>query len=190
MTEWRVHIVPKIQPRDRTFVLMPGEKVMDYGNGIYVQTVGIDWYGKDMAAAKWVLRLVSGDSFQPPGPPPRDSMFELIHEATGRYMSIPSPLRGWEPGKGWEIFTDWIPDWVWDRGRDKARMGPLTICNRTDAGNNIRFDPLTAPYLAINDEDRKRVFDVAGSRTDPNTPVLCWEWNGGDNQQWKLEFVN
>jgi hypothetical protein len=184
LAQWRVHIVPKLQPRDQTFVLMPrGDQVV------------IDWYGKDMAGAKWLLQLKYGPSFQPPGPPSGDSYFLLVHERTQKRLGWPDQGyvdHRWDYGIrefGHGLFGD--PNDAW--GKVVMKPGPLTLHDLTSPnieGDAVRFDSLDSPYLAINDLSKQRVLDLPGGRTDSGTQVLAFAWNGGDNQKWKLEFVN
>lgn len=172
MSEWRVHVVSKLQSPGQTFVLTAGQadpKVL------------IDPYGKDMASATWILRLVNGNPFNPPGPPPRDSVFNLIHESSQRSLVFPEGWRRGQEVHGVVVHETQIPN-----------TGEMRLLSANPALQEtlFRFDALTAPYLAINDYNRKRVLDIESARTEPGTPVVGWGWNGGDNQQWKLEFVN
>ena len=177
MTEWRIHIVPKLQPPDRTFVLFPSEDRNNY--------VVVDWYGKDMAAAKWRLQLVSGDPIHPPSAPPRDSIFKLVHEKTAKVLVFSTATKKEKPPLGMaDIFSREVPDYR------PMELRPASALPSEDAAL-IRFDPLSPPYLAINNKDRNRVLDLnhPDSQVHSGTVVTGWGWRGGDNQQWKLEFV-
>ena len=46
--------------------------------------------------------------------------------------------------------------------------------------------PNGAQLWSIQDYQRGPVMDAAHSGTSEGTPILFWDWNGGDNQQWIL----
>lgn len=54
----------------------------------------------------------------------------------------------------------------------------------------FRVDPVKdGDWFALNNYARDRVVDVAASNTAADTDILCWRWNGGDNQVWRTEIV-
>ena len=39
---------------------------------------------------------------------------------------------------------------------------------------------------AIQDSQQGLCMDASGGSCNPGTPVLFWDWNGGDNQKWLI----
>lgn len=71
-----------------------------------------------------------------------------------------------------------------------ARFGvtPIQLFDFGDDPDNLEFamvcDDCDNGYTAINNHDRTRVFDDAGSKSDGL--ILPFQWNGGDNQRWRF----
>lgn len=90
--------------------------------------------------------------------------FHLIHEGTNHALI-------WMGGTGLGLLH---PDrYQYDQDKDHLIFtGDL-------------LDP--APWFALNNNEHDKVVDVDHGRTDENTPVIGFPWNGGDNQKWRME---
>lgn len=45
------------------------------------------------------------------------------------------------------------------------------------------------PWFALNNFNKKWVVDIKGGGNADKTPIISWDWNGGDNQIWRAETV-
>lgn len=66
--------------------------------------------------------------------------------------------------------------------------GPINL-NELDPWNEqfvLRVDDTGDGWVAINNHDQSRVFDATGNDPTLGVNVICFGWNGGDNQRWKF----
>ncbi len=50
----------------------------------------------------------------------------------------------------------------------------------------LHADDVGDGWVAINNHDRTRVFDGRGDDPTVGSDVICFAWNGGDNQRWQF----
>lgn len=73
-----------------------------------------------------------------------------------------------------------------------ARFGqtPIKLLGLSGDPNNMEFvlicDELQDGYVAINNHDRTRVFDLSQSKTSAGSAIIAFPWNGGGNQWWRF----
>ena len=90
----------------------------------------------------------------------------------------------------WAQDTDQYLCW-WPEGQQLNLMHSA-FANRSDRYDTTIFttDPVESDnWLVLNNREKSRVVDVAGSMIDEDTPVLSWRWNAGNNQIWRTELA-
>lgn len=80
--------------------------------------------------------------------------------------------------------------WVCVTGQHGSDIVLAQQLNAYAAGDNngqlITTDDVGLGLVAINNFDKSLVFDVKGASIVVGTEVICWDWNKGNNQRWRL----
>ena len=101
---------------------------------------------------------------------------------------MPAPGAEGEHGFYMQHFrTSKYAFWNWPDG---GMLSTSTKFNGFDPAYYFRLDYTNQGISVVNNWNRKYVFDAAGDYPGNGSVVSGKTWNGGANQQWRLQFVS